>query len=151
PLPAELRAHHTHPGDVAARAREAGDESGLDRIGGEARQDDGDRAGGLFGRKARWRTGRNDELHLQVDQLGGELGKPIVAVVREAVLDDDVLALDAPVVAQPLEKSIDQERPAVARATGQKTDPVDFRGWWRLLAARQEADTDQGQAALEEL
>jgi hypothetical protein len=38
------------------------------------------------------------------------------------------------VLAQSLEKSLDQERPALARADGQKTDPVYFCGL--LLAAR---------------
>ena len=116
--------------------RQAGDEAGLDRIGGEAPHDDRDRAGGLPGREARRRAGRQDELHLQSDQFGRERGQPIVAVLREAVLDDDVLALDVAVLAQSLEKALDQERPALARADAQKADPVDLPGRLRLGGER---------------
>src|SRR5439155_3300347 len=67
PLPAELRGEGGHPGDVAARVCQAGDESGFNGVGGEEPRDYRDRARGLFGGKARWSTGGQDEIHLQVD------------------------------------------------------------------------------------
>jgi hypothetical protein len=62
--------------------REAGDKARLDRIGGDAAHDQGDGAGGLLGRKARWRTRSHDESHIQVDQRRREFGEAIVAVLR---------------------------------------------------------------------
>jgi len=55
------------------------------------------------------------------------------------------------VLAQSLEKALDQERSALARADGQKTDPGYFRG--RLSGRRrrqQKAETSQGYVALQE-
>src|SRR5207245_941863 len=63
-----------------------------------------------------------------------------------------VLTLDVAVLAQSLEKALDQKRSALARADGQKTDPGYFRGLLAgRLAARQKAETGQGHAALQEL
>jgi hypothetical protein len=53
PLPGELGAHHGHARDVAARTREAGDESSRDRIGGDAPHDDRYRASRILGGEAR--------------------------------------------------------------------------------------------------
>jgi hypothetical protein len=61
-------------------------------------------------------------VDFQGDQVGRELGQPIVAVFREAVLDEDVLALRITVLAQPLKEALDQERSALARAGPQEAD-----------------------------
>jgi hypothetical protein len=73
-------------------------------------------------------------------------GEPIVAVLREPVRDDDILALDVAELAQSLEQALDEERPALARADRHKTDPGCFRG---LLAARHKTGYDQGQSVLQ--
>ena len=85
-------------------------------------------------------------LHLQVDQLGRELGQSIVAALREAILNDNVLALDVAALAQPQEKALDHKCPALTRANRQKADSGCFPG---LLTARQKAGEGQGQSALQ--
>jgi hypothetical protein len=59
---------------------------------------------------------------------------------EKPVFDDDVPAFHVPVLVQSTKKSIDQERPAVARADGQEADPVDllglFTGGGRPLATK---------------
>ena len=47
------------------------------------------------------------------DEFGRERGQPVVAVLGEAVLDDDVLAFDVTVLTQTLTKPVDHERPAL--------------------------------------
>ena len=62
------------------------------------------------------------------------------------------MAHDVPVLTQSLQKALDHEGPAFARAHGEKTDPGQFlrSQIWRLPAG-QEADTNEGQADLQEL
>src|SRR5439155_21727903 len=74
------------------------------------------------------------------------------AVLRYAVLGGVVLPLDVAVLPRSLEKALDHELPARARAGGQKTDPGHLRGLLAgPLAARQNGETNQGHAALQEL
>lgn len=114
--------------------------------------DDWDRAGRVLGSKVSRRAGGHDEIHLQGDQLGGQHGQLIVPILREAVLDEDVLALDVTALAQSLEQAIDHEPPAFARADSQKADPGDFRALpAEHLAAGQQADAGQDQTPLQEL
>src|SRR2546428_8471218 len=75
-----------------------------------------------------------------------------MSITYAHVNNNDVLTLDVAVLAQSLEKALDQKRSALARADGQKTDPGYFRGLLAgRLAARQKAETGQGHAALQEL
>ena len=37
---------------------------------------------------------RDDDVYLEADELGRELGQPLVPALRKSILDDDVLALD---------------------------------------------------------
>ena len=72
-LPDQLGQHVGDPGDVSARAREAGDESRRHRIR-DRRHDDGYRLGRLLRRLDRVRTCGHDDVHLETDQLGARPG-----------------------------------------------------------------------------
>jgi hypothetical protein len=81
--------------DVPARAREARDESELNGIA-NARHDDRNRPGSLLGCHGWWRRPRHDDIHLEPDQLGRELGQPVEPTLRKTIVDNDVLALHQP-------------------------------------------------------
>ena len=53
---------------------------------------------------------RDDDVHLETHQLGSELGQPIDLSVCRAPLDDDVLTLDIPKLAQTLAECLDAGR-----------------------------------------
>jgi hypothetical protein len=94
---------------------------------GKAHSDDGDRSRAVLRCQGRRRRGRDDDVHLEPDQLGCEIRQAVEAALRGSVLDDDVLALDPPELAQPLPERLEDagirgERAAVALA------PRAFRG-----------------------
>ena len=66
--------------------------------------DDGDRGRGAPGRLGRRGRTRDDHVDGEPDQLGREDGKPLDLIPVVSTLDDDVLALDVPELAQPLEE-----------------------------------------------
>ena len=74
------------------RVGEAGDQSVRHGITSE-RHDDGDRLGRLLGSGDRWHSPRNDDVHLEPDQLGREGREPLVLSLCKSVLDRHVLAL----------------------------------------------------------
>src|SRR5262249_59815780 len=82
------------PRRMAARPSEAGDETELDRVFGDA-ENDRDRPGCGFSRqrrhRARW---RRNHTHLPMHQVSHLLGEPVEAPFRQAILDGNVLALD---------------------------------------------------------
>jgi hypothetical protein len=93
PLRSDLREEEGRPREVAARASEIGNEA--DRIASD-RHNDGYRRGRLLRRTARRCAFRDDDVHLEADQVGREDREPVVVPVRISVLDGDVLALDIP-------------------------------------------------------
>ena len=74
---------------------------------------------------------RHDDIHLEPDELGGELGKAVVLTFGKAKLDDDVLALDVTQIAQSRPECIDAGGPCRGRGHSQKPDP---RNVARLLS-----------------
>jgi hypothetical protein len=66
--------HRAQPGNVTARAGEAGDKSGSDRIAAR-RHDDRDRAGRLLDGPGRLFALRHDDVHPELDEVGGETGE----------------------------------------------------------------------------
>ena len=56
----------------------------------------------MLGSKGRERPAGHDDVHLEPEQLGREVGEPLGLPLRISILDDDVLALDVAEVAQPL-------------------------------------------------
>ncbi len=105
PFPLRLTAHDTDARDVPARPREAGDKPGCQRIP-HMRHDDGDRRGCVLGRMARLGPRRDDDIHREPNQLGRQVGEPIVVSLRPAVLDGDGLSLHVAKLAQALAESL---------------------------------------------
>ncbi len=72
-------------------------------------------------------SARHDQVHLGVGQLGGQGRQPLVAALRPAVLEGDVLPLDPPA---PMQLRLERaQQPSVlrgGRAGRQMTDPVDL-------------------------
>ena len=132
PFRRELGNEERVAGDVAAGAREARDDArsnGVADVGHDHRNRI--RRGCLLrGEGARCRV-RHDDIHLEPDELGGELGKTVILTFGEAKLDDDILALDVTQVAQSRPECIDAGGPCRGRGHSQKPDPRDGRG--RLL------------------
>jgi hypothetical protein len=53
----------------------------------------------------RWGRIRDNDIDLEPDELGRDLGEALVAALRPAILDSDGAALGPPEFAQPLCKS----------------------------------------------
>jgi hypothetical protein len=56
--------------------------------------------------KGRGRTAGHDDVHLEPDQLGCEVGEPLGPPLRKSVLEDDVLALDVAQLVQLLSECL---------------------------------------------
>src|SRR5499427_9619988 len=123
-----------HPCDVPARAREARDESGANRIA-NGNHDDGDRLGGVPGCRHSLRPLRYDEVHLEPDQLGRQVGQPVDPTLRISIVDDNILALNPPELAQPLPERVEQGRPIGRGRQPKETYP---RHLARLLPPRRQ-------------
>src|SRR5262249_37376165 len=80
-------------GDIAARPVETGDEAELNRVGA-AGEDDRDRRSRRLGCNCREGVMRSDHRHLTAYQIGCEVGQSVVLVLRPAILDRHILALD---------------------------------------------------------
>src|SRR5262249_46716669 len=96
--------HQANPGYVAARPREAGDDSLGDRIA-HTSQDDEDVTGGPLGSLA-CRTSRHDDVHLPPCEVGCNVGKSIEVPFRPAQLKGEVLPLNPAQLTQLLPERI---------------------------------------------
>ena len=97
-----------------------------------AHRDDGNGRGGALDGTDRQVTERDQDIRLELHQLGGEIGNAIVAALAEAVIDDDVLTLGVAELVQPLAKPRGLDR--VSRRSS-VPDPADSRDLSRLLRA----------------
>ena len=91
-------------GDVAARPRKAGDDAGGNRVAHDRGHDRDDRCR-LFCRNNRWCGIRDDDVHLEPDKLGRDLGEALTAALRPAIFDREIAALDPAEFVQPLHES----------------------------------------------
>src|SRR5262249_21242506 len=89
----KLRRNEGDTGDVAARPVETGDEAELNRVAA-AYEDDRDRRSRRLGYICRDDVMSSDHRHLTAYQIGCEVGQSVVLVLRPAILDHDILALD---------------------------------------------------------
>ena len=73
-------------------------------------------------------------------------GRPVESALGKAILDDDILALDPPELAQPLTECLDEMGVSGGRAAGEIPYAVDLSRWLRLGGERyrEEADDEQG-------
>jgi hypothetical protein len=81
------------PVNVAARPVQAADEPKRHWVEPDL-EDDRDSRGCRLGRECRGRAGRGNRGHLTADQLGRQCRQPTGFILRPAVLDRDILALD---------------------------------------------------------
>src|SRR6516225_8538834 len=92
-LRADRRRHEADTGYVATRTIEAGDETHLDGVA-PADENDWDCRGRCLSRSCRRSVGRSDHCHLTAYQIGCKIGKLVVLVLRPAILNRHILALD---------------------------------------------------------
>ena len=128
-------------GDVAARPRQTGDGAGAERV---RRQREHDRDG-----RCRLRCGgecisaRDDDIDLEPDELGRDLGEALGATLPPAILDGDGTSIDPPELPQPLHQH--GEPLAVGCRSARHQEP-DCRQLRRLLRVRRKRPSD-GRAA----
>src|SRR5207302_10087297 len=87
------------------------------------KRDDGDRLGGVVGWRHSLRPPRYDEVHLEPDQLGRQVGQPVDPTLRISIVDDNILALNPPELAQPLPERVEVGRPVGRGRQIKKTYP----------------------------
>src|SRR5207249_1024674 len=94
------------PRDVPAGTGKALDQACLDRVGRQARHDDGDRRGRLLGCQdpRATGTGHNDDVDVGTDEFGSQLWEEGDVPFRVAVRHDDVLLLPVTQLPQALLK-----------------------------------------------
>ena len=67
---------------------------------------------------------RYDEVHLEPDQPGRQVGQPVDPTHRISIVDDNILALNPPELAQPLPERVQQGRPIGRGRHPKKTYPM---------------------------
>ena len=103
PLASEFGRLDRQAGHVAARPRQARDQA-LPTGSPDDREDDRDDRCRLLCRRD-GASYRDDDVDLEPDELGGDLGEALVASLRPAIFDRDGATLDPAEFAQPLHKS----------------------------------------------
>src|SRR5262249_26173594 len=99
-FPADLGGLATHPREVPTRLREAGHQPHLHRIPHEGHN--GNRSGGVLRCLGCWRPHGHEDVHREVDQLGGEGGEAVKRPRGPACRKHQRLALHVAEFVQPL-------------------------------------------------
>ena len=73
-----------------------------------------------------WRRRGYDDVHLEPDQLGREIGQPVVLILRKSIVDDNVLPFKPPELAQPLPERLDEMWGSGGRAASEIAYVVDL-------------------------
>ena len=133
PLACKFGRRERQSSEVAARARQTGNEATAKRIRHRRKHDRDDR-GRVFHCEYRRPRGDND-IHLEPDKLGGDLRETLGASVRPANFDRDGATFDPIEFTEPLHKSC--EPLTTGRRRGPAQEP-DGRQLSRLLRARRE-------------
>lgn len=131
------------PRDVAARPREAGDKPLPNRVG-DINHDRGDRAGRLFGCTGSMRARGDEEVRLATHDLRRQGGESLDLPRRPPVLNDEILALDPAVLAQPMPKClpIPRDLRGGGRGVRENTDPHDLPHLLRVGHGRRDTITE---------
>ena len=119
----QLRGEHVHPGDVAARPVEAGDQTKCDRVtaaGKDNRNLCGRRLGGNRGSTPRC----DDHVHLPTNQISRERRQSIILTLGPAVFDRHVAALDVAHFTQTVAERGNERR---ERHSGRTVEEPDHR------------------------
>src|SRR5262249_17100262 len=95
-----------------------------------------------------WRIGRKEEIHLEPDQRCRKVRKPFQLPLRPARLQEDSLALDPALLAQPVPEGIKQVLARLRSHTHEDANPGHFcrrlgvRGAWHAKEAKGEHDDE---------
>lgn len=123
---ADLGIESRQSGNVSAGSSQAGDKPVGDGIAIEP-HDDWNCARRFPGRGSSRRAAAHDEVYLEVNQLGCEARQPIGFAFRGTVLDDNVLSLHVPKVAEALPECADAGGVGCQGSSAQEAYPRDFR------------------------
>jgi hypothetical protein len=94
PFGGEVGHEKIDSGRVAARPVEAGDETKLDRVHSNAKDDRDRRGRGLGRERRRVAAGRGNERHAAAHEVGHQLRQPIVSAAEPVILHGDILTID---------------------------------------------------------
>ena len=122
PLRLQLHAQRGHAGEIAARPVQAGDQPERDRIGAGEEHDRNGPGRGLGGEHAEHLAGDGDHRDLSADQVGRQRRQPVVLLLRPAIFDRDVAALDIAGFAQALAERVQPARVAAGGGAAQEAD-----------------------------
>src|SRR5262249_13843857 len=104
---------------------------------------DRDGARGVLGSPGWGASPHHNHFYLQTHQLGRQIGEPLCAALRIAILDAQVLALDIAEVTQPLPEVLPRwSQPSGGAARTEPPDPMHFG---RLLRVGDERRREQAQ------
>src|SRR5262245_47764049 len=117
----KLRRNEGDTGDVAARLVETGDEAELNRVAA-GYEDYRDRRSRRLGYNCRGDVMRSDHRHRTTYQIGCEVGQSLDLVLRPAILDHDILALDVAAFTNPLPEGGQITCTIGKRRTAEETD-----------------------------
>jgi hypothetical protein len=137
----QLRAQCGHAREIAARSVQTGDEPESDRITADEEDDRNGRGRGFGRERPKDLIGRGDHGDLSTDQIGCQHRQPIVLLLRPAIFDRDIPALDIAGFSQALEEPT---QPAGVPVGGRAAEEPDHRHR-RPLCARSEGPS--GRAA----
>ncbi len=100
-LSLQVRRNRGQSSEISTRPSEARDKTRSDGVA-NGRHDKRDSHHRSLDRERRGRTGRDDNVHIERDELGNEFRKSLILSFRPSVLDDDVSTLDVAEVTQSL-------------------------------------------------
>ena len=86
---------------------------------------------------------RHQDIHLETDQLGREVGEPLELPFRPAVLQDEVLAFDIAERAHSLQESLHKWGASWGSTQPKATDPVYVRRLLRLGCGLHRAEASE--------
>ena len=131
-------------GEIAAGAREALDEAGLDGVI-ERVEDDRDRGRDLFRGLSGRRRRREDHIDLEPNQIGRQGAQARVLVTTKSVLDGEIFALDPAQLAQLLPEDFTARRETLPGGEVPHTRTDDG-----VLRLRGNADRNEREATADE-
>jgi hypothetical protein len=89
------------------------------------------------------RVVRYDDVRLEPDQLGREGGQPVEPTLRKSIVDDNILALSLPELAQPFPERIEVRRRIGKGPRPKKTYPRQLPRLLPLSGERRKSEAER--------